>query len=122
MLAWGLIIAAIASYFVLMDVAWIRSTAGPVWVALALAVGIAAYCWPRDGRVRTRVGAGSIFLFALFALWAFFVAARLPESRAPAIGQAVPNAEFVAPDGTPFVVSEVAKSGPVLLVFYRGHW
>lgn len=121
-LAWLLIIASIAGYFWLIDVPWIRSSAGPVWVALAVATGLAAYCWPRDTRKRTRIAAGAILAFAAFAIWAFFVAARLPSVSAPALGQSAPDAEFVAVDGQKSTITEAVQEGPLLLVFYRGHW
>ena len=122
LLAWVMIIASIAGYFLFMDVPWIRSSAGPVWVALAVATGLAAYCWPRDSRKRTRVAAGGILGFAAFAIWAFFVASRLPHASAPAIGQAAPAAEFVTVEGQNWSIAEAVRSGPLLLVFYRGHW
>lgn len=122
LLAWFLILASIAGYFWLIDVPSIRSSAGPVWVALVVATGLAAYCWPRDTRKRTRIAAGGVFGFAAFAIWAFFVAARLPSVSAPAIGQSAPAAEFVAVDGQKTTVAEAVQAGPLLLVFYRGHW
>lgn len=121
-LSWFLIVLSIISYFLLMDVPWIRSTAGPVWVALALAVSIAAFCWAHDSRVRTRFGAGAILAFAAFAVWAFFVAARLPKVNALTIGQPSPQAVFVGPEGQEISIAEALESGPLLLVFYRGHW
>lgn len=122
LLAWLLIVLSIASYFILLDVPWVRATAAQVWIALAIAVALAVYCWPRDRRKRTRIGSGGIVAFAAFAVWAFFVAARLPHSTAPSIGQIAPTAEFVDVDGKPFLIPAAAESGPILLVFYRGHW
>ncbi|NOT32138.1 MAG: redoxin domain-containing protein [Planctomycetes bacterium] len=64
------------------------------------------------------VAAFELGVLALF-LWAFFVVARLPGSEPPARAP-----DFTLPDqeGRPVTLTEELTQGPVLLVFYRGHW
>ena len=40
----------------------------------------------------------------------------------PAVGRPAPDFAAVDKDGSPFVLREALGPGPVVLVFYRGHW
>ena len=76
----------------------------------------------RDKRWRIRLsGVFNIVLLSGF-VYAFFWAAALPAPDVVLIGEPAP--EFVLPDqnGSPVMLAEYREAGPVLLVFYRGHW
>ncbi len=44
------------------------------------------------------------------------------EDTVPQVGQVAPD--FVLPDshGTPCRLSELVAKGPLVLIFFRGHW
>jgi hypothetical protein len=97
----------------------LRSTGLTAWMMLASALFLSVSAALRDKRTWVRaVAAGEVGVVAL-ALWAFFGFARLPGGNVPAT-----LADFTLLDhtGTPVTLSSELAEGPVLLVFYRGHW
>ena len=60
-----------------------------------------------------------IAIAIMLALWAFFGLAKLPATALPE--RAV---DFTLPDqdGHPVTLAAELAKGPVLLVFFRGHW
>lgn len=97
----------------------LRATGLTAWLMLTSALFLAVSAAWRDRR--PWVGWVAVFELAVAALfvWAFFVYARLPEARLPE--RAV---DFTLPDqaGRPVTLAAELEHGPVLLVFYRGHW
>lgn len=108
-----------ASWWVSIDDPELRASAATVWVMLAAALFLALSAAWRDRRRWVRAVAGLELLVAAFFLWGFFGLARLPAARAPERA-----ADFTLPDqeGRPVTLSAELARGPVLLVFYRGHW
>jgi cytochrome oxidase Cu insertion factor (SCO1/SenC/PrrC family) len=107
------------SWFWSIDDAALRASGATVWVMLtsALFLGLTA-AW-RDARLWVRaVVALELVVGALF-LWGFFAFARLPQAVPPRYAP-----DFTLPDheGRPVTLSEELRKGPVLLVFFRGHW
>jgi cytochrome oxidase Cu insertion factor (SCO1/SenC/PrrC family) len=119
----GLSLAALVlapfSYFWTIDVPFLRATALTSWVLLALALVLALTAAARDRRAWVRGVAGLELAFAALFLWSFFVGARLPEGHVP-----VRAVDFTLPDqeGRPVTLAAELAKGPVLLVFFRGHW
>lgn len=117
------VIAAPAIYFPLIDNPLVRSTAWPTFL-LAGAGAVAGACYARrDERTWVRLLGGSgVALLLLFA-GAFFWLAALPAPQAVA-GTLEVAKDFTLKDnrGRDVTLSSVYKSGPVLLVFYRGFW
>jgi hypothetical protein len=97
----------------------LRASGVTVWMMLASALYLSISAALRDRRRWIRAVAAAEVGLTLLALWAFFGFARLPESRLPAR-----VADFTLRDhlGVPVTLSAELASGPVLLVFYRGHW
>ena len=59
------------------------------------------------------------FLSVVLAL----LACRLPApATTPAVGAEAPDFELRAADGAPFRLADRVHAGPLVLVFYRGHW
>ena len=44
------------------------------------------------------------------------------QETLPKVGQQVPDFELPDSTGTPRQLSELAAGGPLVLLFYRGHW
>ena len=58
----------------------------------------------------------------LFAFSLFYVTRQLPASTgAPHVGEMAPDFRLAGMDGSQVTLAGL-KGGPVLLIFYRGHW
>lgn len=101
------------------DQPFLRSSGFTAWVLLALALFLALSAAHRDRRGWVRAVAGIQLVAVPLSFWAFFVYARLPAAHVPEIAT-----EFTLPDqdGRPVTLSSELQNGPVLLVFFRGHW
>ena len=110
------------AYTLLLDNARMRASGAPAFglMAAGAALGLGAMLYDKRWRIRL-AGVFNIVLLSGF-IYAFFWAAALPSSDAVSIGTPAP--EFVLPDqhGSPVMLAEYREAGPVLLVFYRGHW
>ncbi len=118
-----LLVGGLGSYMALLSNATIRATAWPTFAMLALAVGLAVAAvrvrrrwWTLTVAIVTPLMAGS-FVFA------FFVGMGLPEAEAgPGPGDVAPNFTLMDHTLMPVTLAMHRGRGPVLLVFYRGHW
>ena len=109
-------------YMALLTVPWVRSTGGPTFILMGIGLVLGASAWRRDRRAVGRLIVGlDVVLVAIFVGY-FFVFARLPEVVGVNPGDLAP--QFVATDhrGQQVALVDALRQGPVLLVFYRGHW
>lgn len=110
------------AYILLLDNARMRASGAPAFglMAAGAALGLGAILHDKRWRIRLP-GMFNIVLLSGF-IYAFFWAAALPAPDVVTIGEPAP--EFVLPDqhGSPVMLAEYRDAGPVLLVFYRGHW
>src|SRR5262245_28915146 len=116
------VILGLVLYWALMDNAWVRSTALPSIVLIAGGLLIGSFAiYQRRSFITissTAVSAlfGGAFLFLIFGMTA------LPDApNAPQVGTAAPA--FANPNqlGETVALADLHKTGPALLVFYRGH-
>jgi len=103
------------------DQPFLRATGATAWalLGLSLALGVSAAWADRRRWVRgLAVGEGAL---VVLSLWLYFGVSRLPETTAGALERAP---DFTLPDstGAPVTLSAELARGPVLLVFFRGHW
>jgi thiol:disulfide interchange protein len=97
----------------------LRASGLTAWMMLASALFLSLSAAWRDRRPWV-VGVAVLELCLLgLALWAFFVGARLPGSEPP---QRAPDFTLPDQEGRPVTLARELERGPVLLVFYRGHW
>jgi peptidoglycan/LPS O-acetylase OafA/YrhL len=61
-------------------------------------------------------------LLSLFFLYVFFPASRIPEMRGVAVGEAAPPFTLISQNNVATSLTDALEQGPVMLVFYRGHW
>ncbi|MFO0839394.1 MAG: hypothetical protein U1D55_12825 [Phycisphaerae bacterium] len=117
-----LALAAPLPYFALIDVPFLRSTGLAVVAPLVLGVGLAIYAALRDRRWWPRGLALVATAWMAFFLFSFYVGLALPDAPASRTLAAAPD--FELPDENARLVSlrSAYQSGPLLLVFYRGHW
>jgi len=113
------LVLAPLSWFWTIDQPFLRASALTSWVLLAVALGLALSAARGDRRVWVRAVVVVQVAALAVALWAFFGLARLPETRVPERAS-----DFTLPDqdGHPVTLSAELAKGPVLLVFFRGHW
>lgn len=109
-------------YMLLMDNARMRASGAPAFGLMAAGVVLGLGAMLRDTRWRIRLAGVFNIVFASAFTYAFYWAAALPASYLVSTGSPAP--EFVLPDqqGSPVILAEYREAGPVLLVFYRGHW
>ena len=114
--------AGILAYVLLLGVPWVRSTGAPTFVALTAALLLALSALRRERRARTLVPTLLTAALATGFVWLFFVVARLPASTTfEGLGRA-PDVELVGAGGLPLRLTAETARGPLLLVFFRGHW
>jgi hypothetical protein len=111
------------AYTLLLDNPFLRRTGLPAWVLFvpALILALAAF---RDPRWRARIPAVAALAVAGFFTWAFYFMMVVPAPpQATWLASNVAE-DFTLPDhtGQPVSLRQAHDNGPVLLVFYRGHW
>ena len=109
-------------YMLLLDVPMFRSSGLPAWVLLAVGLGCAGVAAVRDTRLRVGLASGGALLLAIAFVVGFFGLAAVPEATTLTTLEIAPD--FTLPDhtNTPVSLRDARAAGPVLLVFYRGHW
>lgn len=111
-----------AVYLATQDWAWGRETSAlPIAYAVCGILG-GLIGFGARGIFPKVLGVASLLLSGWF-LWIILMVSTLPTSaHAPVVGQAAPS--FTLPDqnGQPVALADRLSKGPVLLVFFRGHW
>jgi hypothetical protein len=116
-----IVIAGGLSYFALTHLPWFRS-GWPNFALMVVGAALGLYAAGHGGKLLKVLAGADVVLLLLFA-FALNVAFRLPvPGTAPQTAAFAPD--FSLPDhtGTPLTLSSLRGKGPVLLVFYRGHW
>jgi len=124
-----LCVAGVAGYFVVVfrwaaALPGVRDWAFPNWIVIAAGLALSAVGVRRvrvRGRILARVLATiSVAITAGFA-WILYVLPALPPAVGPTVGAPAPDFALSAPDGRTVRLADF-RGGPLLLVFYRGHW
>lgn len=113
------LVLAPVSWFWSIDDAELRATGMAVWMLYASALFLALTAAWRDRRRWVRGVAAFEVLVVSASVWAFFGLAGLPAAAPPS---RAPDFTLPDQDGRPVTLAEELARGPVLLVFYRGHW
>jgi hypothetical protein len=114
-----LLVLAPLSWGWTLDQPFLRSTGLVAWVLLAGALLLAVSAARDDRRWWVRAIAGVQLAALAFSGWAYFVFARMPAAHLP---ERAPDFTLPDQDGRPVTLSAELGKGPVLLVFFRGHW
>jgi len=123
--AWiGLVLclAAPVAWLATLDVPFLRSTGAAAWALLFVALTLSGSAAWIDKRLRTRVLLGIQCAYVALFAWTAFGFARMPA--APHARELIRVADFRLLDqrGQPVALADELHHGPVLLVFFRGHW
>ena len=116
------ILAGVPAYMMLMDQPLLRRTALPFWIMAAIGLGLAVSSILADRRTRVRVVNVFSFLFIALFMYGFFIMSRVPDSPEFARLDSAPAFALADHTGRTVTLDQVRTTGPVLLVFYRGHW
>ncbi len=124
--AWiGLLMSAVGgiSYYALISVPWIRSTALPNTILAVAGLLFSIIAFARK-RTKTTILAGALSgLLSIGFLLSVHVLMRLPAPYGiVAVGQDANDFSIPNQYGQRIQLSSYEGKGPVLLVFYRGHW
>jgi hypothetical protein len=118
-----LAIAGGVSYFLLIDVPWIRSRAIPNIAAVVLGLGLCAYALIQRRSKSVIAATVPAALVGIGFLLSFFALMRLPKpTLTMETAQVAPDFTLPNHRGEPVTLSSWRGRGPVLLVFYRGFW
>ncbi len=116
-------VAGGASYYLLLDVPWIRSRAIPNIAAVLLGLGLCGYALVQR-RSKGVIAASAVGgLIGVVFLLSYFVLMKLPAPTTT-LSPAATAPDFTLPNhrGQQVTLSSWRGRGPVLLVFYRGFW
>jgi AhpC/TSA family len=124
--AWiGLLMSAVGgvTYFLLMSVPWIRSTALPNTILAVAGLAFSVIALARK-RTWVTICAGTLsILLSIGFLGSVHILMRLPADEGTvAVGHDAPDFNIPNQYGQTIQLSSYEGKGPVLLVFYRGHW
>jgi len=117
----ALVLAPFSWYWTI-DHPALRATGMTAWMMLASALFLALSAAAVDRRWWVRgVAVFQVAAAALF-VWLFFGFSRMPDTLLAGELRTAPD--FTLPDelGRPVSLAATLARGPVLLVFYRGHW
>jgi len=115
------LVLAPLSWFWTIDRPFLRATGTSAWLLLGLALALSLAAAWRDRRAWVRGIAVGQVLASIAALWLFFGLSRLPRTTASELVRA-PDFTLPDQDGRAVTLSAELARGPVLLVFFRGHW
>ncbi len=111
------------SYFFLLDVPWIRSTAIPNAALTVIGLALCSYALFRTrAAVVVTAAVLSLLIGGGFLASVFFLMDLPAPAQTWAAGRPVPDFALLNQHGELVSLSSFVGKGPVLLVFYRGHW
>jgi hypothetical protein len=117
-----LILAGVPIYMLLVDHPMLRRTALPFWLFAAIGLLVTISSLRADKRTRTRIIGGLSFVFTVLFAFGYFVISKVPDSPDFAKLDTAPAFALADHTGRMVNLDAARATGPVLLVFYRGHW
>ncbi|MFQ5590645.1 MAG: hypothetical protein ACE5HE_05750 [Phycisphaerae bacterium] len=119
---WLLILAGPAAYALLFDVPLMRTTGAPAFALISAGAAAGVVGALRDRRVWVRASCVLESLVLAGAVYVFFVSTTLPTTSVVATLEVAPDFTLRDHTGEDVALGDALAQGPVLLVFYRGHW
>lgn len=116
----GLGALGVGLYVALLSEASLRSSGLPAFAGLSLGLLLALGAWRAAPGLWTRLAAVLMVALTCVFLWLFFWVARLPPPTTFERLETAPD--FALAGSSEVILSSATARGPVLLVFYRGHW
>ena len=111
------------AYLLFLDNPWIRSKAIPNTVLILAGLLLCGWAVARKRSLLTVAAAVFSLLFGALFLISVFLLTQLPKpAKTWDAGATVPDFTLPNQDGETIQLSSFHGRGPVLLVFYRGHW
>lgn len=122
---YGMLVTAVGgvSYFLLTDIPFIRNTAAPNIALVVIGMAMAGWGVAKRRSKGTIISAGVSAFVGLGLIGSLTVLMKLPPAEELArTADTLPDFTLPNQDGVPVTLSSYKGKGPVLLVFYRGHW
>jgi cytochrome oxidase Cu insertion factor (SCO1/SenC/PrrC family) len=117
-----LVLGGPIAYGLLFGIPAMRSTGAPAFASISAGVAAGIVAVLRDRRMWVRiVCAGDIAALAI-GIFLFFGFATLPNATAVTRSDSAPDFTLSNHKGEQVRLYDLLDDGPVLLVFYRGHW
>ena len=110
------------SYVMLLDVPFLRSTGLLAFLVMGVGTALGVGALAKARRPWTWAVAGANVLMTAMFTYYFFVFAVLPEARGLSRLARAPDFAVLDHSGRTVRLGDALAAGPVLLVFYRGHW
>lgn len=120
--AFLLTLAGPLAYIWMIDSPFIRSSGSPAILLITAGIAVALSAAKRAKRLRDKFLLGGTVATATMFFTGFFYLYRLPPPAAAIAPDAAPDFTLTDQTGQPVTLSAEVARGPVLLVFYRGHW
>lgn len=120
--AFLLALAGPLAYLWMIDSPFIRSSGSPAILLITAALAVALPAARRARRLRDKFLLGGTVAIATMFFTGFFYLYRLPPPAAAIPATNAPDFTLEDQTGRPVTLSAEYARGPVLLVFYRGHW
>jgi len=117
-----LTVAGPAVYFALLDYPWLRSTAVVPLTMMPAGAVTGVWAATRSRRWWAWLAAGfDVVMLASFA-GSMLLLMKVPEATGFEAMSVAPDFTVQDQEGRDFHLADALGHGPVLLVFYRGHW
>lgn len=121
-LGFALAAAGVAAYVLLLGERFLRVSGVAAFAPLAVGLGMSLLAWRRAPGWATRIAAFLTVGLAVAFSWVFFVVARLPAPSTFERLDVAPDFTLAAGADRSFHLADEVERGPLLLVFFRGHW
>jgi peptidoglycan/LPS O-acetylase OafA/YrhL len=99
-----------------------RATGAPMWGLMGAGSVLALVAVARDRSRRVLILAGVSVGLTFLALAVFFWLLDVPEAPVAMRMDTAPDFTLTDHQGRQVTLSDRCKQGPILLLFYRGHW
>jgi hypothetical protein len=120
--AFLLALAGPLAYLWMIDSPFIRSSGSPAILLITAGLAVALSAARRTRRLRDKFLLGGTVAIAAMFFTGFFYFYRLPPPAAAISQGDAPDFTLDDQTGQAVTLSTEYARGPVLLVFYRGHW
>lgn len=121
-LAFLITLAGGFSYMLMLDIPWARDTGAPALAIMSVGCALALWLALRRRTRGTIATAGVNLLLTGLLVFELYGVHLPPPGATPAVGSVAPDFTLPDQDARPVTRSTAYAGGPVLLVFYRGHW
>lgn len=108
-------------YVMLLETPFLRNTGLIMWALMFDGLVISVIALAKDSRRSVKIISAVSAALIILSLIGFYGVAALPATSLASL-ETAPDFELLDDAGQRVSLHETLQKGPVLLVFYRGHW